>query len=427
MVAHDMRTLLVLFVVGLVVGLAASTQIAAPAAERSADDVAATKTVATQEATACTPAPLEKRAAQTLVVGMPEVLEVTDPLAQELLDLGVGGVFVNEGNVATPEQVRTLTLAMRAASELPLLVTTDEETGRVSTFRSILGLTSSPRTVAAGRSPEEVREYAADLGRSLAELGLNSNLAPVADLDAGPSQGVIGDRSFSADPMTAAAYAQAFSEGLVDGGVLPTVKHFPGHGEAPDDVHRRSSTDDAPLDQLMSTGVQPFVTLVEGGAPIVMVGHVQYEALEPGRPASVSSVTYELLRELGFSGVAMTDSIGMGAIHRRWDFPRAAVLSVQAGADAVLATDGRHATAMTRALVRAVKRGRLDEARLNEAAARMLALKGVDPYPFTCTEVPPAPALAHRLPLADPGLVDAEEDAVEEDAVEEDLEGAAAP
>ncbi len=127
------------------------------------------------------------------------------------------------------------------------------------------------------------------------------------------------------------------------------------------------------------------------GVPVVMLSHAAYDALEPKVPASLSPVAYALLRDLGFEGVAMTDSIGMGAIHRRWDYPEAAVLAVQAGADAVLATDGRHAAAMVDALVEAVEDGTLSEHRLDEAAARMLALKDLDPLLLTCgppVEVP---------------------------------------
>jgi beta-N-acetylhexosaminidase len=106
-----------------------------------------------------------------------------------------------------------------------------------------------------------------------------------------------------------------------------------------------------------------------------MLNHLTYVALDDV-PASMSPHAYRMLRDLGFGGVAITDSIGMGAVHRRWDFPQATVRAIRAGADAVLATDGRHARDMRDQLVDAVRSGRLDEQRLNEAAARVLALHG---------------------------------------------------
>ncbi len=348
----------------------------------------------------CTPAPLERRAAQVLVVGIPNVITPTDPLALQVARLGLGGVFINDSNVVDTVQVTALTDGLREVSRLPLLVTTDEESGRVSSFRPLIGATSSPRTLAATRSTEDVRLYAEELGSKLAAMGFDSDLAPVADLDAGPSTGVIGDRSFSADAATAEAYARAFALGLTDAGLVPVVKHFPGHGGAAVDVHRRSAIIETPLTTLMAEDVQPFVGLIQAGAPVVMVGHHTYTALDPLRPASLSPMSYRLLRDLGFDGVAMTDSIGMGAIHRRWDFPEAAVKAVRAGADAVLATDGRAAPAMVDALVEAVEDGRLKESRLNTAAARMLRLKGVDPRKLTCADVPATPSMARPLAIA---------------------------
>ncbi len=344
----------------------------------------------------CVAAPLARRASQVLVVGLPETTSADEPLARDVVELGVGGIFLADGNVVDAAQLRAFVAALRDAARLPLLVATDEETGRVSSVREIVGATSSPRTLTATRSPDEVRRFAAQLGRDLLALGIDVDLAPVADLDAGPSDGVIGDRSFSADPATATRYARAFARGLADAGVTPVVKHFPGHGRAVGDVHKGTASVTAPLSTLRHSDLVPFRALVDAGAPVVMLGHVTYGALAGNRPASVSPGAYRLLRDLGFTGVAMTDSLGMGAIHRRWDFPRAAVLAVGAGADAVLATDGRQARRMVRAIVTAVRSGELSEERLDEAAARMLQLKGVDPATLTCATVAASPTLAAR-------------------------------
>ena len=394
----------VLFALGTALGLLAATVMPMTAAARSGGSAkgGAQAAVSVQEAAAaeCVPASLRRRAAQVLVVGLPDVTSAADPSVAELTRLGVGGVFLNDGNVVDAVQVRALTDGLRGASRLPLLVTTDEESGRVSSFRSLIGATSSPRTLAATQSPEEVRTYAAELGAKLAQMGLDSDLAPVADLDAGPATGVIGDRSFSGEPLTATAYAEAFALGLADSGLLPVVKHFPGHGSSTEDVHREATVIETPLADLMASDVQPFVGLIEAGAPVVMVGHPNYTALDDELPASMSPATYRLLRDLGFEGVAMTDSIGMGAIHRRWKFPEAAVRAVGAGADAVLATDGRASAAMVDALVAAVEDGSLSEARLNKAVARMLSLKGVDPAELTCATAPRAPEMARASLLA---------------------------
>lgn len=354
---------------------APSAAAAAPEAGVSGAPSAATTAAATLPPS-CAALPLRRRAALVLVVGMPDVTAPDDPLVDDLVDLGVGGVFLTGYNVASRDQFRALTAALRTGARPTPLIATDEEWGRVSSFRDVLGATSSPRTQAATKSPRQVRSSAQDLGVALADLGVDWNFAPVADVDDGPSGGVIGDRAFANTPGEAGRYARAFSRGLRDGGVLPTVKHFPGHGAVAGDVdpHSKKVRSNITLADLRAGHLPPFERLIADDVPVVMLNHVTYRRLDR-LPASMSPRAYALLRSTGFNGVAITDSIGMGAVHRRWDFPAAAEQAVSAGADAVLATDGRQARRMRRRLVEAVSDGRLDEARLDEAVARMLQLR----------------------------------------------------
>jgi len=376
------------FLVGLgtavVIGVQSPAEAPALAADRPAPAPPPTEPT-------CAGASLEQRAGQVLIVGLPGVLAPGDRLVAEVREVGVGGVFLTKANVENEWQVRELVRGLRGGARHGLLVVTDEEPGRVSSFGALLGRTSSARTLAARGDPADVRRFARDLGQSLAELGIDANLAPVVDVDDGPARGVIGDRSFSRDPERAAEYGLAFSAGLAAAGVLPTAKHFPGHGRSDVDSHWRLGVVDASLDELEASDLLPFAAQINAGVPLVMVGHVAYTALDPDLPASLAPPAYALLRRMGFDGVAITDSTGMGAVHRTWDFPSSAVMAVAAGADAVLATDGNHARAMRDALVEAVETGRVDADRLDEAAARVLALKGEDPMPVVCrgAEGPP--------------------------------------
>ncbi len=336
----------------------------------------------------CRPAPLAERAARVLVMGLPDVTEPSDPLVDELLRLRVGGIFITSSNVESSRQVTRLIESIRDRSSHPLLVSTDEEPGRVSTFLDLIGPTPSARRLAAERSPVEVREFARQIGVELAALGIDLNLAPVADVYGGPSGGVIGDRSFSSDPDTAYRYAFAYAAGLRDGGVLPLAKHFPGHGRSDDDSHEQETeTVLTSVDELMATDIRPFRELIDDGIPVVMMNHVSYAVFEPDVPASLSPKAYGLLRSLGFEGVAITDSVGMAAVNLRYHPSDAAVAAIKAGADGVLMTDGRAAENMVEVLVHDVGTGHLSEARLNEAAARMTALAGGDPFAFACHRV----------------------------------------
>ena len=276
---------------------------------------------------------------------------------------------------------------MRAAKGAPMLVSTDEESGRVAVTREVVGAGPSPRRLARQMTPEQVREYAAGVGERLAEVGVDVDLAPLLDLDDGPYSGIVGDRSFSADPSTTSEYGLAFSAGLTDAGITPTVKHFPGQGRSTTDTHAEADVVDATVEDLRDTDLLPFQRAIDAGAPVVMLNHLGYDALDGDLPATLSPKAYALLREMGFEGVAMTDSLGMGAVNLRWDFPEAAVRAIEAGADAALATDGNQAERMRDALVEAVESGRLPEERLDEASARVTALAGGDPLEMSCLDV----------------------------------------
>lgn len=334
--------------------------------------------------TDCIPAPLKTRAGAALVVGLPGVATADEEAARTVTDVGVSGVFLAASNVRSKAQIRDLVSGLRAHSPRPLVVMTDAESGRVSVLRAVIGGGPSPRRLARQRTPEEVTAFAAELGGKLKDLGVDLDLAPVLDLDDGPFAGIIGDRSFGTDPEKVTTYATAFRAGLAQAGVDAAVKHFPGQGRSGADTHIRPAVVDTPVTELAAHDLVPFQHLIDNGADVVMMNHLDYSALDDGVPASLSPHAYALLRSMGFDGAAITDSLGMGAVNTRWDFPEAAVRAIVAGADAAFATDGRQAVRMRDALVAAVGSGRLPESRLNEAATRMAHLSGADAHALTC-------------------------------------------
>ncbi len=207
-------------------------------------------------------------------------------------------------------------------------------------------------------------------------LGITVDYAPVVDVSSEPDDGPIGDRSFSDDPDVVIAAAGAFAAGLRDAGVLPTLKHFPGHGRASGDSHDGLVTT-PPIDE-MADDLAPFRALIDEGEVAVMMGHLAVPGLTDGEAASLSPAAIQgLLREdLGFGGLVVTDDLGaMDAIRDRYSVADAAVLSIVAGADMVLIPAG-DVDATTRAIAAAVADGRLTEARLAEAADRVCVARG---------------------------------------------------
>jgi beta-N-acetylhexosaminidase len=224
----------------------------------------------------------------------------------------------------------------------------------------------------------QVRTLATSLGRELIDLGVNVDFAPDADVSDQPTNAVIGDRSFSDSPKVVTAYAGAFAAGLRAAGVLPVLKHFPGHGHATGDSHTGPAIT-PPLSSLLTDDLVPYRTLPVIGRTAVMVGHLDVPGLTAGVPASLSPAAYQLLRRTyRFDGVAFTDDLGsMVAVTSRYDLPDSVLLALRSGADVALWTTDSQLPAVLNRLVNAATTGELSADRINNAVTRVLTAKGV--------------------------------------------------
>jgi len=321
----------------------------------------------------CTRASVEDRAALVLVVGLPGVTAADDPLVDRLAEVGVGGVMLRDENITGEEQAEELVDGLRDRLGSDLLVAVDDEGGRVTSMGALDQSVTSARRLGQ-RGAEAAEEFGRELGELAASVDIDWVFAPVVDLDDGPASGVIGDRSFGGDAAEVADVAGAFARGIHDAGLAVTVKHFPGHG-GNGDPHLGDAIDQSALDALVDEDLVPFRALFDDGAEAAMMAHVIYPRVWDDLPASLEPRAYELLRQQGFDGVAITDALGMGAVHARFGFDTAPAMAIAAGADAVLVNQGDQIEALHGGLVDAVEEGRLDEARLDEAVRRMLALR----------------------------------------------------
>lgn len=316
------------------------------------------------------PAPAEATANQ----GMHGV----DTAAEAVGTHGFGGVFLRPEVISDADQVANLTAQLHEVGDqpdqLPLLVSIDQEGGAVQRLQVGVDPVPSAATIGATGDPSYARQVARDNGTSLKQVGVTMVMAPVADVDpTGASE--TGSRAYSTEGRAAAPMVVATMKGYLDVGVIPVVKHFPGLGSVVGDSHISLPVQPKSVEELKASDLVPFAAAVRAGAPAVMTGHVAVEALEPGIPASTSEAVVEgLLRdELGFEGVVVTDSQGMGPVHGRWGSGPSAVRSLLAGNDVVL--NSPEPDDARRAVIRAVAHGRLPEERLDESAARVLALR----------------------------------------------------
>lgn len=313
------------------------------------------------------------------------VTALSDAMRKTLQDYPVGGICQFGKNITDPQQIAQFNAELQAASKIPLLISVDEEGGVVARLANhpAFDLPRYESAAAVGETgdPEAAREMGATIGAYLKDYGFTMDFAPDADVYTNPANTVIGTRAFSQDAATAAAMAGSMAQGLQAQGVLPTLKHFPGHGDTAEDSHSGLAYSHRTKEEMRQCEFLPFLQPTEGengiGPHAIMVGHIAAPALDGDTPASLSyPIVTELLRgELlqGGDVLVVTDSLAMGAITEQYAPAEAAVQALNAGCDILLMPDGL--TEAFDGVVAAVENGTISEERLNESVARILRVK----------------------------------------------------
>jgi beta-N-acetylhexosaminidase len=304
-------------------------------------------------------------------VGGFHVFGASIPAPPVLLNPGYGTVILGQ-----PFSTAFLTNRLQSLSTVPLLNTADFETG--VGFR-IFGGTIFPRQMAMGAAgdPRLVREEARITGIESRALGVHVNFAPIADVNNNPRNPVINTRAYGEDPARVAALVGAYVAGAREGGMIATIKHFPGHGDTDVDSHLGLPVVTYDRARLNQIELLPFRRGIEQGAEAVMAAHIEMPALDPApsMPATFSPlILRDLLRtEMRFDGLLYTDSMSMDAVSKMVSPDEGAVRAVLAGADQVLHSPDP--VAAFNGLKAAVASGRIAEARLDEAVDRILRAK----------------------------------------------------
>lgn len=324
----------------------------------------------------------EEKAGQVLMPFYPGNQVEAHAAAIERLHLA--GSIIMGDNVPKDPQGKVDTAAMAAINRRlaqataaggdpwPGMIGVDQEGGIVARLGPPLTEWPAPMSYGAAGREALTRDAGQGLAGELTPLGFNVDFAPDTDITMGPQDPTIGARSMSSDPAAVAVHGTAFSQGMLAAGMLPTVKHFPGHGSVTADSHQSLPVQPAGVEELKARDWKPFQAAIAAGTPMVMTGHIAVPALEPGVPASLSAPTYAALRGLGFKGVAVTDALNMGAVTKQYPGGQAAVMALAAGADLLLMpADVAQAHA---AIVAAVKSGNLPAERLDEAARRVATM-----------------------------------------------------
>lgn len=337
---------------------------------------------------------LDFKIGQMLLVGFRGMEAKIDlPIMRDLRERFLGGVvlFDYDGvtheyvrNVQSPAQVKALVAGLKQASTNSLLVAVDQEGGWVARLREKWGF---PETVSAGSLGKTndlalTHDKTSQMAKTLAEMGINLNLAPVVDVNTNPNNPIIAkyERSFSPDPKIVTQHALEFIKAHHEQNVLTTLKHFPGHGSSNRDTH--SGVVDV-TKTWARIELEPYASIIQANqADVVMTAHVFNANLDPKFPATLSeaTVTGILRGELKYDGVVISDDMQMGAITSQFGFETAILKSIQAGVDIIAIANNmtydENIITRTVALVKQfVQAGTLTEARIDQSYQRIKKLK----------------------------------------------------
>lgn len=341
------------------------------------------------------------------------VTELNDPIRESVGRNHFGGILLFGENFADAEQtlrlVSDLQMTNRQGGGVPLLMFVDQEGGSVNRVSyGTLGVGNM--ALGATGDPENARAMAAVHGEELALLGIQADFAPVMDVNNNPANPVIGVRSFSDDPQTAAAFGSAFVDGLHAQGIMAALKHFPGHGNTNTDSHTGFPLINSTYEELRACELIPFQAAIDAGADMVMTAHIQYPRIEKTTYTSVSTgeqvylpatmsrtILTDILRgDMGFDGVVVTDALDMAAISQNFGLEDTIRLTVNAGVDMLIvpfvydSDQLRQLDTYVDTAVALVESGAIDEARINASVLRILKLKQkyglLDQADFAVTE-----------------------------------------
>jgi len=322
---------------------------------------------------------LEEKVGQLLILPVSEP-KLSDAQCAFYETIHPGGYIFFPGAIQSTGQIRELNTALYKITSIPPFLSVDQEGGRVQRVKSIddhtVSIIPSMRKIGKQGDCALAFDVGTVLGSELRVFGFNMDFAPCADVFSNPENKVIGDRAFSSDPKLTAELSTAMADGLIETGVIPVCKHFPGHGDTYADSHDGYAASGKTLDELYATELIPFIAHIENDTPAIMAAHISLpNILDNTAPCTMSNtiITGLLREELGYDGVVITDAMNMGAIANTYSSSEAAVTALLAGCDMILMPEDTQSA--YDAIIEAIKNGTISEARIDESILRILRLK----------------------------------------------------
>lgn len=323
---------------------------------------------------------IDEKIGQLVIVGL-DGYTIDDNSKSLIEEYYVGGFILFGRNVKNTNSLLQLINSLKSTNKnnnIPLFISIDEEGGRVSRVPKEFMKIPTNRIIGQINNKELSFEIGNVIGEKIRALGFNLNFAPVMDIDSNPMNPVIGDRSFGSNERIVSQLGIETMKGLQNSGVIPVVKHFPGHGDTFLDSHISLPTVDKDLNSLQQFELIPFKEAIDNNADAVMIAHILYSKIDSENPATLSKtiITEVLRNQMNFEGVVITDDMTMGAIIENYDIGDAAVKSVNAGSDIILVCHGYdNAIKVIKDLKSAVEGGIIPIEKIDECLYRILQLK----------------------------------------------------
>ncbi|OQY39471.1 MAG: hypothetical protein B6229_03710 [Spirochaetaceae bacterium 4572_7] len=323
---------------------------------------------------------IEEKIGQLFIFQIRGYKSLTPNLKEFLDKYKPGGIILFSNNIVNDHQVETLIQEIQRDRDIPMFIGVDEEGGIVSRLgkNSNISVTHLPPALDIGNTGNVELAYNSGkiLGRELTALGFNMDMAPVADVNTNPNNPVIGNRTYSADPIIAGEMVSQVIKGLHEYNIASVIKHFPGHGDTSLDSHLGSVVSPHGRERLNQIEFVPFIYGISAGTDAIMTAHMIMPKISSSPlPATLNPeiITDIIRNDLGFNGIVMTDALDMGAIAQHYSSEKAAILGIKAGID-ILLIPYKQSAAYT-GLLNAVNSNEISIKRVNKSLTRILSVK----------------------------------------------------
>ena len=319
---------------------------------------------------------LSEKIGQMLMIDYRNFLEMNTDLEKLLMKYNHGGFTLFKSNIANFKQTKRLLSEIKNIGNIPVMISVDQEGGRVQRLDGRVGFKKHPPMSEIGKTNDEeiAFELGKKMGNELKSIGVDMNFAPTLDIFSNLQNKVISDRAFGNDGELVKKMGLAYADGLSSAKIIPVVKHFPGHGDTNMDSHIDLPEVDKSLDELKKLELIPFIEAIKRGIPAMMVAHISVPKLDV-IPSSLSKIViYNLLRkDLGYNGIVITDSLKMKALSRYFTNEQIYLRSIEAGNDILLmpqSIDEAH-----NVIYQNVNNGKISMDRIDESVYRILNIK----------------------------------------------------